>query len=155
LDRASRLSKATSAFASRLPHRCTAGVQVSSEALRKACPIPFHEGRLWKSADAADLKRQLQTHFQNITSIMDCVGCEKCKLWGKLQLLGAGIFDHADAAVAPFHVWSRPSLSISKRLEHAQSDCTDGHSQCVVAPMSDMKCLDLRRHRYIFENLVP
>jgi len=68
-------------------------VQVSSEALRKACPIPFHEGRLWKSADAADLKRQLQTHFQNITSIMDCVGCEKCKLWGKLQLLGAGIFN--------------------------------------------------------------
>ena len=63
--------------------------QVNSEALRKACPIPFHEGRLWKSADAADLRRQLQTHFRNITSIMDCVGCEKCKMWGKLQLLGA------------------------------------------------------------------
>ena len=63
--------------------------QVNSEALRKACPIPFHEGKLWKSADAADLRRQLQTHFRNITSIMDCVGCEKCKMWGKLQLLGA------------------------------------------------------------------
>ena len=64
-------------------------LQVNSEALRKACPIPFHEGRLWKSADGADLRRQLQVHFRNMTSIMDCVGCEKCKMWGKLQLLGA------------------------------------------------------------------
>lgn len=63
--------------------------QVNSEALKKACPIPFHEGRLWKSADAADLKRQLQGHFRNMTSVMDCVGCEKCKMWGKLQLMGA------------------------------------------------------------------
>lgn len=62
--------------------------QVTSEALQRACPIPFHEGRLWKGADAADLRQQLQAHFQNITSIMDCVGCEKCKLWGKLQLMG-------------------------------------------------------------------
>eukprot|EP00897_Mesotaenium_endlicherianum_P003124 jgi/Mesen1/283/ME1155523C09450 len=23
-------------------------------------------------------------------AIMDCVGCEKCRLWGKLQILGLG-----------------------------------------------------------------
>ena len=63
-------------------------LQVSSEALRKTCPIPFDEGRLWKGANAAELKQDLQKHFQNITLVMDCVGCEKCKLWGKLQLLG-------------------------------------------------------------------
>lgn len=62
---------------------------MNSEALKKACPIPFHEGRLWQSADAGALKRQLQGHFRNMTSIMDCVGCEKCKMWGKLQFLGA------------------------------------------------------------------
>lgn len=61
---------------------------VNSDALRLACPTPFHEGRLWKGNDAADLRQQLQVHFQNITSVMDCVGCEKCKLWGKLQLMG-------------------------------------------------------------------
>ena len=61
---------------------------MNSEALLKACPIPFHEGRLWKGEDAPALRQQLQASFQNITSIMDCVGCEKCKLWGKLQLLG-------------------------------------------------------------------
>ncbi|GAB2223278.1 hypothetical protein Drorol1_Dr00017418 [Drosera rotundifolia] len=25
-----------------------------------------------------------------ISSLMDCVGCEKCRLWGKLQILGLG-----------------------------------------------------------------
>ena len=65
------------------------GAQVNSEALQQACPVPFDEGRLWKGADSAELKAQLQRHFQNITKVMDCVGCEKCKLWGKLQMLGA------------------------------------------------------------------
>jgi hypothetical protein len=63
--------------------------QVGSEGVRAACPVPFDEGRLWKGADGAELKAQLQAHFRNITAVMDCVGCEKCKLWGKLQLLGA------------------------------------------------------------------
>jgi len=62
---------------------------VNSEALQQACPVPFDEGRMWKGADSAELKAQLQLHFQNITKVMDCVGCEKCKLWGKLQMLGA------------------------------------------------------------------
>ena len=65
------------------------GAQVNSEALQQACPVPFDEGWLWKGADSAELKAQLQRHFQNITKVMDCVGCEKCKLWGKLQMLGA------------------------------------------------------------------
>lgn len=56
--------------------------------LKAACPVPFDEARLWKGEDSAALQKQLQAHFQNITKVMDCVGCEKCKLWGKLQLLG-------------------------------------------------------------------
>lgn len=63
-------------------------MQVGNEALKHSCPIPFDEGRLWKGANAAELKLDLQKHFQNITMVMDCVGCEKCKLWGKLQILG-------------------------------------------------------------------
>ena len=34
------------------------------------------------------LERELQAAFRNVTAVMDCVGCEKCKLWGKLQLMG-------------------------------------------------------------------
>ncbi|GAB1298759.1 ERO1-like protein alpha [Apodemus speciosus] len=29
-------------------------------------------------------------HFRNISRIMDCVGCFKCRLWGKLQTQGLG-----------------------------------------------------------------
>ena len=29
-------------------------------------------------------------HFRNVSLILDCVSCEKCKLWGKLQILGIG-----------------------------------------------------------------
>lgn len=61
---------------------------VDNSALKHACPVPFDEGRLWKGEDAEALKSELQGAFRNITRIMDCVGCEKCKMWGKLQLLG-------------------------------------------------------------------
>ncbi|KAF9969272.1 hypothetical protein BGZ65_012093, partial [Modicella reniformis] len=31
------------------------------------------------------LKNQFRDHFRNVTRVMDCVGCEKCRLWGKVQ----------------------------------------------------------------------
>ena len=34
------------------------------------------------------LFEEFQPHFVNISQIMNCVGCDKCKLWGKLQLTG-------------------------------------------------------------------
>lgn len=71
-----------------LLERNAAAGQVGLEAVQSACPVPFDEGRLWKGENGAALKLQLQAHFQNITAVMDCVGCDKCKLWGKLQLLG-------------------------------------------------------------------
>jgi len=36
------------------------------------------------------LKRQFKGVFHNISSILDCVSCQKCRLHGKLQLLGVG-----------------------------------------------------------------
>ena len=36
------------------------------------------------------LKQEFRHHFRNISRIMDCVGCEKCRLWGKLQVQGLG-----------------------------------------------------------------
>lgn len=38
----------------------------------------------------AKLRREFQMRFRNITRIMDCVSCEKCRVWGKLQILGIG-----------------------------------------------------------------
>ena len=33
---------------------------------------------------------QLLRSFRNISRIMDCVSCEKCRVWGKLEILGLG-----------------------------------------------------------------
>lgn len=31
-------------------------------------------------------QNDFKAHFKNISRIMDCVGCSKCRLWGKLQV---------------------------------------------------------------------
>ncbi|KAK2144854.1 hypothetical protein LSH36_725g01060 [Paralvinella palmiformis] len=36
------------------------------------------------------LQEDFKVHFRNISRIMDCVGCDKCRLWGKLQITGMG-----------------------------------------------------------------
>ncbi|KAG1334131.1 endoplasmic reticulum oxidoreductin-1 [Cocos nucifera] len=61
---------------------------VYNQKLRSACPLPFDEARLWQGENGPELKQQIQKQFRNISAIMDCVGCEKCRLWGKLQILG-------------------------------------------------------------------
>ncbi|KAA8514902.1 hypothetical protein F0562_018081 [Nyssa sinensis] len=58
--------------------------------LQAACPVPFDEAKLWKGQSEPELKQELQRQFRNISALMDCVGCEKCRLWGKLQVLGLG-----------------------------------------------------------------
>lgn len=36
------------------------------------------------------MKTEFREKFRNISKIMDCVGCDKCRLWGKLQVQGLG-----------------------------------------------------------------
>lgn len=52
------------------------------------------------------LKDEFKSHFRNISRIMDCVGCDKCRLWGKMQVTGLGtalklLFSYDDAAPLP------------------------------------------------------
>ena len=62
---------------------------VDNQGLKNSCPAPFDEALIWKdSADFKSQKLELQECFRNMTRVMDCVGCEKCKMWGKLQFLG-------------------------------------------------------------------
>ena len=48
----------------------------------------FDESILFRGENANVLKEEFKTHFRNVTRIMDCVGCDKCRLWGKVQTTG-------------------------------------------------------------------
>ncbi|KAG7199981.1 hypothetical protein KM043_014406 [Ampulex compressa] len=60
-------------------------------AIVKSFPDHFNESVMFAGgAQAQLLKEEFRQHFRNISRIMDCVGCDKCKLWGKLQIHGLG-----------------------------------------------------------------
>ncbi|KAM7394808.1 hypothetical protein PAMP_021588 [Pampus punctatissimus] len=58
----------------------------------KAFPMHFDEKSMFAGhkMEAKSLKEEFRLHFKNISRIMDCVGCSKCRLWGKLQTQGLG-----------------------------------------------------------------
>uniref|UniRef100_A0A8C6TC56 Endoplasmic reticulum oxidoreductase beta n=1 Tax=Neogobius melanostomus TaxID=47308 RepID=A0A8C6TC56_9GOBI len=55
-------------------------------------PMHFDEKSMFagNTLEAKTLKEEFRLHFKNISKIMDCVGCSKCRLWGKLQTEGLG-----------------------------------------------------------------
>ncbi|KAI8987632.1 endoplasmic reticulum Oxidoreductin 1-domain-containing protein [Mycotypha africana] len=70
------------------------------------CPSTFDENAMFKGPGAYALKKEFRDHFRNVSSIMDCVGCEKCRLWGKLQTVGLGtalkvLFSYEDKSLDP------------------------------------------------------
>ncbi|XP_029449693.1 ERO1-like protein beta isoform X2 [Rhinatrema bivittatum] len=58
----------------------------------KSFPMHFDEKSMFagNKNGAKSLKEEFRLHFKNISRIMDCVGCDKCRLWGKLQTQGLG-----------------------------------------------------------------
>lgn len=37
-----------------------------------------------------DIVKEFRQRFTRVSMIMDCIICEKCRLWGKIQTLGIG-----------------------------------------------------------------
>jgi len=55
--------------------------------LIQSFPDHFDETSMFAGGShAQELKVEFREHFKNITRVIDCVGCDKCKLWGKLQV---------------------------------------------------------------------
>ncbi len=52
----------------------------------EAFPSHFNESSLFNNKDGPKLKADFHARFTNITKIMDCVGCQKCRLWGAIQV---------------------------------------------------------------------
>ena len=48
----------------------------------------FDESVMFKDDLSSTLKDDFRRRFKNITKIMDCVHCDRCKLWGKVQTTG-------------------------------------------------------------------
>lgn len=53
-------------------------------------PVIFDESLMFKDTAAAELKEDFRNRFRNVSRLMDCVGCDKCRLWGKVQTQGYG-----------------------------------------------------------------
>lgn len=52
------------------------------------CRSTFDETKFLESPNGRQLVPQFAAVVHNITTIMDCVSCEKCRLWGKIQTKG-------------------------------------------------------------------
>ncbi|KAK5120329.1 hypothetical protein LTR85_006268 [Meristemomyces frigidus] len=55
-------------------------------------PQIFDESVMFQdqTANGISLKEDFRNRFRNVSRIMDCVGCDKCRLWGKVQTNGFG-----------------------------------------------------------------
>jgi len=52
------------------------------------CGALFDENCMFQGPNGDRLLSEFQNHFRNVTSIISCTTCERCRLWGKLQTLG-------------------------------------------------------------------
>lgn len=88
-------------------------VRTKNMVLRLASAVPsgpeiFDETIMFQDPDSIALKEDFRNRFRNVSRIMDCVGCDKCRLWGKLQTNGYGTalkvlfeFDEHDSSKDP------------------------------------------------------
>ena len=69
-------------------------LQPEIEKMVESCPLMFDESSLFSevtSGSDIEAKRlELKRRFKHLLDIMQCVGCDRCKLWGTLQTLGIG-----------------------------------------------------------------
>ncbi|KOS21425.1 Endoplasmic reticulum oxidoreductin-1 [Escovopsis weberi] len=59
---------------------------------RAANSVPqiFDESLMFVNGEGPSLKEDFRSRFRNVSRLMDCVGCDKCRLWGKVQTNGYG-----------------------------------------------------------------
>ncbi|KAL2135505.1 hypothetical protein VTI74DRAFT_8236 [Chaetomium olivicolor] len=82
----------------------------------KATSVPqiFDESLMFKNGEGPSLKEDFRNRFRNVSRLMDCVGCDKCRLWGKLQTAGYGT---ALKVLFEFDNNPNPEVPVLKRTE--------------------------------------
>ncbi|KAL4765116.1 ER oxidoreductin [Aspergillus foveolatus] len=114
-------------------------------------PQIFDENVMFQDPGAIDLKEDFRNRFRNVSRLMDCVGCDKCRLWGKLQVNGYGtalkiLFEYDETKngenpqlrrtelVALINTLGRISHSIAAvRSFHRAMEVTDGQVFAIPA----------------------
>jgi hypothetical protein len=67
-------------------------LQRLSAVLTNIKDIKFNQDQIFgQHLSEATQKTAYLQYFRNITQVMDCVDCVKCKVYGKMQVLGAGV----------------------------------------------------------------
>ena len=56
----------------------------------QSAPKTFNESLMFQDPAMLELKEDFRNRFRNVSRLMDCVGCDKCRLWGKVQVAGYG-----------------------------------------------------------------
>lgn len=82
----------------------------------KAATVPqiFDESLMFKNGEGPSLREDFRNRFRNVSRLMDCVGCDKCRLWGKLQTAGYGT---ALKVLFEFDNNDHPQVPVLKRTE--------------------------------------
>lgn len=57
-------------------------------ALRDSWPLPTESLHMFEQG--SEQKEDFRQHFFRLSQVADCIGCFRCRLWGKLQLKGLG-----------------------------------------------------------------
>uniref|UniRef100_A0A672QER7 ERO1-like protein alpha n=1 Tax=Sinocyclocheilus grahami TaxID=75366 RepID=A0A672QER7_SINGR len=90
--------------------------------MAKLFPLHFDETALFagNKKEAMKLKEDFKLTFKNISRIMDCVECFKCRLWGKLQTQGLGtalkiLFSERQIEAMPNASNTNPSFQLSRQ----------------------------------------
>lgn len=83
---------------------------------KRAASVPqiFDESLMFKNGEGPSLKEDFRNRFRNVSRLMDCVGCDKCRLWGKLQTAGYGT---ALKVLFEFDNNDKPDVPVLKRTE--------------------------------------
>uniref|UniRef100_A0A8C2WV45 ERO1-like protein alpha n=1 Tax=Cyclopterus lumpus TaxID=8103 RepID=A0A8C2WV45_CYCLU len=90
--------------------------------LARSFPLHFDETSLFTGdeQEAATLKEDVRRAFLNISRVMDCVGCFRCRLWGKLQTQGLGtslkiLFSERQIEAPPLSRGQRPRFRLGRQ----------------------------------------
>ncbi|KAH7027434.1 oxidoreductin [Microdochium trichocladiopsis] len=116
-------------------------------------PEIFDESLMFKNGEGPSLKEDFRNRFRNVSRIMDCVGCDKCRLWGKIQTNGYGTalkvlfeFDNDSKEipqlkrtelVALFNTYGRLSHSMEALSKFRDLVDMPAESQTQTKPVSD------------------